>query len=38
LLRVKDQEMVMAVRAAKVATGKKKHRTKFSWPIEKGGF
>jgi hypothetical protein len=30
--------MVMAVRAAKVATGEKKHRTKFSWPIEKGGF
>jgi hypothetical protein len=30
--------MVMAVRAAKVASREKKHRTKFSSPVEKGGF
>jgi hypothetical protein len=37
LLRTEDQGVVMAVRTAKVTTGKKEHRTKLSWPIQKGG-
>jgi len=36
--RMKDKRMIMAVRAAKIAAGKKKDGAEFSWPIQKGGF
>jgi hypothetical protein len=38
LFRMKNERMVMAVRAAEIAIRKEEHRAYFSWPIHKGGF
>jgi hypothetical protein len=37
LLRMEDEGMVVAVRTAEITIRKEKHRTKFPWPIQKGG-
>jgi hypothetical protein len=37
LLGMENKGMVMAVRAAEITVGKKKHGAEFSWPIQKGG-
>jgi len=35
--RMEDEKMIMAIRTAKIAAGKKKDGAELSWPIEKGG-
>jgi hypothetical protein len=37
LLRVKNERVVVTVRATEVAMGEKKDGTDLSWPIYKGG-
>jgi hypothetical protein len=37
LFRVEDEGMVVAVRTAEITVREEKHRTKFPWPIQKGG-
>jgi len=36
--RMEDKKMIMAVRTAKIAAGKKKNGAELPWPIQKGGF
>jgi hypothetical protein len=37
LFRMKNERVVMAVRAAEIAIRKEEYRTDFSWPIHEGG-
>ena len=37
LFRMKNEGVIMAVRAAEIAIRKEEHRADFSWPIHKGG-
>jgi hypothetical protein len=37
LFRMKNEGVVMAVRAAEIAMRKEEHRADFPWPIHEGG-